>query len=197
MKYFLDFDRTIFDTPSFKKSVARRPTPLQLIGKIPEVVKELFNPEGSGQRFRTFRRMLGTFASHGRFNFSPEELRGFLYPDVESFFARHDCTIVTYGVEAFIRAKVAGALTDLKVTDVIYTPRKKGKTIRKLTEGKEGPFVFVDDAHFQLESVAFWCPDIRVIEIRRDGQEGDGRWPVVTTLDELPAISSSEVRSRA
>ncbi len=25
MKYFLDFDRTVFDTPAFKKAVARRP----------------------------------------------------------------------------------------------------------------------------------------------------------------------------
>lgn len=186
MKYFLDFDRTIFDTPAFKKNVARRPTLEELARQLKEVAKEFFGPTKETSRWRAFRRTLGTFLSHGRLMFLPEELKQFLYPDVPGFLATHDCAIVTYGVEAFIRAKVASALTDLPVSEVIYTSRKKGRTIRKLTEDKtKGPYVFVDDAHFQLESVALWCPDVKVIEIRRDGQAGDGRWPVIGSLTEL------------
>ncbi len=185
MKYFLDFDRTIFDTPAFKKSVARRPTILELLKQAKDVIASLFT-HGTERRLRLFRSALGAYLSHGRFMLTPGELKAFLYPDVPAFLATHDCTIVTYGVEMFIRAKVTSALTDIAIGDVVYTSRKKGRTIRRLTAEKEsGPFVFVDDAHFQLESVARWCPDVKVVEIRRDNLPGDGRWPVVRSLDEL------------
>jgi len=191
MKYFLDFDRTIFDTPSFKKSAARRPTILQLMGQLKSAIAEMANPKTGDSEQRAIRRMWGTFLSHGRFGFSPEELKQFLYPEVSAFLAENDCTIVTYGVEMFIRAKVTSALTDLPETHIVYTPNRKGRTIRKLTEGKEGPFMFVDDAHFQLESVGRHCPDVILMEIRRDGQAGDGRWPVIKTLDELLVLPQS------
>ncbi len=186
MRYFLDFDRTIFDTPAFKKSIKRRPTLLEVLKQLQGAVVALRHPGEGDTRSRIFWRTLGTYLSHGRLLFTPEELKGFLYPDVPAFFAEHDCTIITYGVEAFIKAKVASALTDLKVTDVVYTSRKKGRTIRRLTADKDqGPFVFIDDAPFQLESVTRWCKDVEVIEIRRDQASPDGRWPVVRTLDEL------------
>lgn len=183
MRYFLDFDRTIFDTPAFKKSVARRPTVGQLWVQLKAALKELFGSfEGSSRR-RTFFRMLGTYMSHQRFLFSPAELKDFLYPDAVPFLASHDCTIVTYGVEMFIRAKVTSALSDLPVTDVVYTSKKKGPTIRRLTANKEeAPFVYIDDAVFQLESVARYCPEVKILEMRRDGGKGDGRWPVVHSL---------------
>jgi len=134
-------------------------------------------------------RTLGTFLSHGRFVLSPQDLKKYLYPEVAAFLADHNCTIVTYGVEMFIRAKVISALTDLPVQNVVYTSRRKGPTIRRLTEDKEAaPFVFVDDARFQLESVARWCPEVIVIEIRRDSLPGDGRWPVAHTLDDLATL---------
>lgn len=191
MKYFLDFDRTIFDTPAFKKSVARRPSLGELISQLEGAIEEMLGPSSSGARFRAFRRTLGTFMSHGRFLLTPDELRAFLYPEVSAFLAANDCTIVTYGVEAFIRAKVASALTDLKVTDVIYTRNKKGPVIRRLTEDmKNGPFTYVDDAVFQLISVARYCPNIAIFEMRRDGLPADGRWPVVRSLNELPSDAS-------
>ena len=185
MRYFLDFDRTIFDTPAFKKSVTRRPTMLELLKQAKDVVASLFTPE-TERRLRMFRTALGAYLSHGRFMLTPDELKAFLYPDVAAFLSKHDCTIVTYGVEMFIRAKVTSALTDINIGDVVYTSRKKGRTIRRLTEDKEaGPFVFVDDARFQLESVARWCPEVKVVEIRRDMLPPDGRWPVIRSLDEL------------
>lgn len=186
MKYFLDFDRTIFDTPAFKLSVARRPTVAELGTQFRLAFAELLNPGEGLSRRRVLRRTFGTFMSHGRFAFSPEELKGFLYPDTPGFLATNDCTVVTYGVEAFIKAKVISALTNVPVTDIVYTHRKKGRTIKRLTAENEGPFAFVDDAVFQLESVGAWCPDVLLYEMRRDGGKGDGRWPVVRSLDELP-----------
>lgn len=186
MHYFLDFDRTLFDTPAFKKAIRVRPTVLQLLREFKEVIREAFGPSTQKTRLRIFNRTWGTFLSHGRFAFTPDQLKGFLYPDVAPFLATHSATVVTYGVRAFITAKVTAALTDLPLTEVIYTSRKKGRTIRKLCEKVGGPCTFIDDAHFQLESVARYCPDIDVIEMRRDDQKGDGRWRVIRSLDELP-----------
>lgn len=153
MKYFLDFDRTIFNTPAFKKSLARRQAFLLRLGLL---------------------------------RVTQEEMRSFLYPDVPGFLETHDCTIVTYGVRAFITAKVTSAVGNLPVRDIVYTSRKKGRTIRRLAAAMEGPFTFVDDAHFQCASVQAKCADVDVFEIRRDDRAGDGRWPVIRSLDELP-----------
>ncbi len=157
-----------------------------MLGQFKEALIELGNPENKGAKRRAASRMLGTFLSHGRFLFTPEELKEFLYPDVPGFLATHDCTIVTYGMRAFITAKVASALAGQPLADVVYTSRRKGRTIRRLAKDEQGPCIFVDDAHFQLVSVSKACPDVEVFEMRRDGNAGDGRWPVVRSLDELP-----------
>lgn len=185
MKYFLDFDRTVFDTDAFKKSIAKRPTVLELVRQLEDVVSEFWRHDHTTTRRRKFLRTWGTFLSHGRFTLTPDDLRHFLYPDVAPFLASHDCTIVTYGVRAFITAKVTTALTDLALTDIVYTSRKKGRTIARLCAEEEDACTFVDDMQFQLLSVSSWCPNVRVIEIRRDGGEGGGQWPVIHSLDEL------------
>jgi hypothetical protein len=187
MTYFLDFDRTIFDTPAFKKTVAKRPTVMELFDQSKEVIKELAGQTQTDSKRRIFAKTFGNFISHGRFAFMPDELRTFLYPDVPPFFAKNakNCIIVTYGVRAFITAKVTTALSDFPLENIVYTARKKGRTIRRLCKGSEGPFTYVDDAHFQLESVQKYCPSIKIIEIRRDKRAGDGRWPVIHSLDEL------------
>lgn len=188
MRYYFDFDRTVFDTESFKRAYAKRPSVHQLLHQAKEVIKEFFSSTRSITRRQIFSRTLGTYLSHRRFGFVPEELKEYLYPDAAAFLAAHskDCTIVTYGVRAFITAKVANALTSYPLGDIVYTPRKKGRTLRRLIEGKEGPFIFVDDAHFQLESVGEVCPEIELYEIRRDGHAGDGRWRVIRSFEELP-----------
>ncbi len=185
MKYFLDFDRTVFDTDSFKKAIARRPTVLELLRQLRAAAAEFVSPTTQMRRGRTFLKTFGTFMSHGRFAFTPEELKQFLYPDVEPFLKSHDCTIVTYGVRAFITAKVTTALTDLPLTDIVYTSRKKGRTIKRLSESANDDCTFVDDMIFQLASVSAWCPDVQVIEIRRNHAAGDGRWRVINSFEEL------------
>lgn len=187
MHYYIDFDRTVYDTESFKKAFARRATIPELFRQLGAVLREVFNAERKIPIRRVFTRAFGTFASHGRFGFTPDELKDYLYPDAIAFFHAHakNTTIVTYGVRAFITAKVANALTDVPLNDIVYTHQKKGPVLSRLTKGEEGPFVFVDDAGFQLESVSRMCPDIQVIEIRRDGKDGDGRWPVIRSFEEL------------
>jgi hypothetical protein len=189
MKYFLDFDRTVFDTDAFKISIARRPTVLELMRQFRSAASEFFSRDETTTRRRRFFRTWGTFLSHGRFAFTPEELKHFLYPDVPAFLAAHDCTIVTYGVRAFITAKVTTALTDLPLTDIVYTSRKKGRTIKRLRAQTDDRCTFVDDMPFQLASVAQWCPDVAVVEIRRDQGPGTGRWPVIHSLDALRVVA--------
>ncbi len=152
MHYFIDFDRTIFDTPSFKKALRRRDTFLLHLGLL---------------------------------KMSPDDVKKFLYSDVEGFLASHDCTIVTYGVKSFITAKVISALAHFPHVDVIYTTHRKGPVIKKICESRKGAYTFIDDMHFQLESVSKECPDIKVYEMRRDSMKGDGRWPVIHSLNEL------------
>jgi len=185
MKYFIDFDRTVFDTDAFKKSIAGGPTLRELVTQFRDAVIEFFQHDPTTRRRQRFTRTWGTFLSHGRFAFKPEELTHFLYPDVEPFLSTHDCTIVTYGVRAFITAKVATTLRHLPVTDIVYTSRKKGPTIKRLTEAANDSCTFIDDMHFQLASVSRWCPDVQVIEMRRDGKEGTGSWPVIRSLAEV------------
>jgi hypothetical protein len=185
MKYFLDFDRTVFDTETFKKAVAKRPPLLEVSKQLKNAIKEILSPAQQDFRRRHFLRTLGTYASHGRFAFTAEELRGFLYPDAVRFLKTHHCTIVTYGVRAFITAKVSTALIDFTDLEVEYTSRKKGRTIDRLAKVANEPCTFIDDAVFQLESVSEWCPDVKVIEIRRNGGAGDGRWPVIHSFDEV------------
>lgn len=191
MHYFFDFDRTVFDTDSFKRAVAKRPGIGDLFQQLGSAIKEAVSPTRSLSKRRIFSRTLGTFLSHGRFGFGALELKGYLYPDAVEFFQEHakNCTIVTYGVRAFITAKVTNALTDVPLNDIVYTHQKKGRTIKRLCEGKEGPFVFVDDAVFQLVSVARVCPQVTVIEVRRDNGKGDGRWPVIRSFTELTPSS--------
>lgn len=187
MIYFLDFDRTIFDTPAFKKFVGKQPTLTQLFHQGKAVITELFSHSDSHSQRRIFEKIFGTFVSHGHLDLKHEDLKEFLYPDVTPFLEQHaqNTIIVTYGVRAFITAKVTAALTHFPLGNIVYTRRKKGRTIRRLCKGKEGPFTYVDDAHFQLKSVHKYCPNVKIIEMRRDKQPGDGRWPVIHSLDEL------------
>jgi cystathionine beta-lyase/cystathionine gamma-synthase len=187
MRYYLDFDRTIFDTPAFKKMLSNQPTITELWQQFQDMLEELADPASTGSKRSAFIDAIGTLLSTGRLFFVPNELAKFLHPEVPEFLKKYgpETTIVTYGVQAFIVAKVSSALTDMSIKEIVYTKHRKGRTIRRLTANQQGPFVFVDDAIFQLRSVSKYCPDVQVIEIRRDGRSGDGRWPVIHTLEEL------------
>jgi hypothetical protein len=88
---------------------------------------------------------------------------------------------------SFYMAKVTDALRDFTLADIVYARRSKGHVMSRLIDELEGPYTFVDDMHFQLRSVSKKCPDVEVFEIRRDGKEGNGQWPVIRSLNELPA----------
>lgn len=193
MTYFVDFDRTLFDTPAWKVVVRNRPSIAELAADLERLLLEAHSLRELAHFWHLFTRTLGTFASHGRFLFSSEEVRHYLYRDAEEFIRNHDVVIVTYGVRAFITAKVTSALHELPVKEVVYTKRHKGRTIARLARKYPGPHVFIDDAVFQLASVSRWCPNMLCIEMRRDGTSGDGRWPVATNLEEAVSTIREQV----
>ena len=171
MTYLLDFDRTLFDTDAYKAYLAEQPAYREFLA-LPEL---------------ELAAILDRDAAAGKLAYAPGELAPFLYPDALAFLnARPDARIVTFGNPHLQRSKVESALHALSLSEVHYTgDLRKGPYLLANFASQDG-LVLVDDALAELESVAASCPAMRAIEMRRDGGEGDGRWPVVRSLAELP-----------
>lgn len=124
----------------------------------------------------------------GAVSFAPGELSRFVYPDAASFLREKEnaVTIITFGDPLLQELKVKSALHGIPRISVIYTgDQLKGTYLAPHTHLHRDA-VAVDDLTIQLESYAAECPQIGLYEIRREGEEGDGRWPVIHTLSELP-----------
>lgn len=172
MRYYLDFDRTLFDTDSFYIYLAERPE-LGEVSKLP--VAE-------------FAFELDRMAKEGLLTFAPGELAPFLFQDAASFLREKEnaVTIITYGSVAFQEIKVKSALMGIPRMSVMYTDEvRKGEYLAPHTHLHTGA-VLADDSVVELEILMEKCPSLRLFEMRRDGEEGNGRWPVIRTLAELP-----------
>jgi hypothetical protein len=173
MTFFLDFDRTLFDTDALIAYMAERAD-----------MKDVYSlPEDE------IKKELGRRAEDGNLTFAPGELARFVYSDSEDFLNRHpDAVIVTHGNAALQRIKVENVFSHL-TTKVFYTTEefRKGQYLHeKLGAPHDG--VFVDDRPVELESVTEHCPTFRVFEMRRDGKEGSGKYPVIHSLAELESV---------
>lgn len=172
MRYFLDFDRTLFDTDSFIVYLSERPD----IGSITQ------------QEEMTLAAILDERAKDGSLVFEPGELSRFLYPDAAAFLREKEnaVTIITFGNPALQEIKVKSALFGIPRMAVMYTGGvRKGEFLAPHTHLHEGA-IAVDDSPLELEVLAGSCAPIQLYEIRRDGGKGDGRWPVIRSLTELP-----------
>ena len=153
MMYFLDFDRTLFDTEAFVASMQSR------------------------------------LAVPDDLTFAPGELSPFVYPDVPEFLRLlgNEAVIVTHGNPVLQRMKVESALTGIPRISALYVDQElKGPHVATCLAGSGVPALFSDDTPRELASVETCCPNIRLFEMRRDGGVGDGRWPVVRSLFDLP-----------
>ncbi len=170
MRYFLDFDRTIFDTDAFVSYLFERSGKEKTaLENIEEGIFSLFNKES--------------------ISFEPKELAPFVYIDAATAlrFFENSATILTFGDKEFQKSKVESAVAGIPRVSTLYTEGiLKGEFLRDRRHLWNAEAIFVDDTPAQLESVAKHCPDIRLFEMRRDGQEGDGRWPVIRSLSDLP-----------
>lgn len=171
--YFLDFDRTVFDTDGFFDSLEHHP-----------LVSQLY-VEAEGNHMQMQRLLLAL----PNFSFAPGELTPFMYEDAARFLRDREngVMLITYGHQEFQKAKVESTIFGIPRISTIYTGDvRKGEYIGPHM-GMYGPSpIFVDDAPLELEVLAVHAPNAQLYEIRRDGGEGDGRWPVIRSLSELP-----------
>lgn len=171
MRYYVDFDRTAFDTDSFTPWLRER---LSGTG-IDELPYEAFLKEISIQ------------VTEGKLTFDPGELSQFLYADAAQFLRDKEnaVTIITYGNKELQEAKVKSALYGIPRMSVMYTGDvRKGAFLAPHTH-LHVDAVLADDSSIELEILEQTCPDLALFEMRRDGKSGDGRWPVIQSLTEL------------
>lgn len=111
-----------------------------------------------------------------------------LYVDAASFLREKEnaTTIITSGSKDSFESTVKKTLEGIPRMSVMYTDGvKKGQYLAPHTHLHKDA-VLVDDSPAELAVLAAECPELQLFEIRRDGTEGDGRWPVIKTLSELP-----------
>jgi len=170
MIYFLDFDRTMFDTDAFIRDLRLKDTsldacaPTQLASVLEDRIRQ------------------------GVLSFEPGELAPYVYPDAAQFLRDKEnaVAVITYGPRAFQEAKTKSAFHGIPRVSVMYTENvRKGPFLAPHTHLHRDA-VLADDTVEELELLTEACPDIRLFEMRRDGASGDGRWPVIRALTELP-----------
>ena len=118
----------------------------------------------------------------------PGELSQFLYPDAAQFLRDKEnaVTIITTGSRATHEAKTKSALHGIPRMSVMYTDGvAKGQYLAPHTH-LHVDAVLADDSVEQLQVLAKECPQLGLYEVRRGNGEGDGSWPVIRSLAELP-----------
>ena len=172
MMYFLDFDRTTFNTDAF--------TPYLREKFIGTVFADLPSD--------VFATAMDTLVRENTLTFEPGELSSFLYEDAGRFLRdkENGVMLITHSNPAFQKAKVESALHGIPRISTIYTGDvRKGDYLAPHIGMYGTSPVFVDDTVLELEIFSARCPGAVVYEMRRNGEPGDGRWPVLTSLTEL------------
>ena len=169
MTYFLDFDRTLFDTEAFKRMLRDR-----LCSGAPASNQELVE-------------RIHAACLSGEVTFAPGELASFIYPDARTFLESEQAgmAVITYGNPELQRMKVESALPEFR-GDVHYTGDSRKAAYLAHLGGAYERAVAVDDAPIELAAWTETFPAFSIYEIRRDDMSGDGRWPVIHSLLELP-----------
>lgn len=173
MTYFLDFDRTLFDTTAFLEYLISRGGLVELQGKT-EVEQAT---------------LLNLMASAGKLTFEKGELRQFFFSDAAEFLGTHggESVIVTAGNEALQRAKCENAFAEYPDVKLFYTgEERKGPFIARIEEDFPKPWTFVDDKTTELDSVGGVHPETRLFQMCRRGLEPSGGYPALFSFAELP-----------
>ncbi len=190
MIYFLDFDRTLFDTDTFAEKLPELP--------VAEPFREDIRAAVEAGRANTLSADRGEHDAWQRLyeavraaplSFAPGELEPFLYRDTAEFLRAlgNEAIIITFGDEAWQKAKVESALAGVVRKTALYTGNALKADFLSTWPGYYGQeAIYTDDRPHELAAMAAAFPNMRVYEMRRDGAPGDGRWPVVRSLSELP-----------
>jgi hypothetical protein len=190
MTYFLDFDRTLFDTDAYNRSLADEPACAPFREEILHVIRTPYHDLAADDpaRLAVWAKVTEVMSS-GELTFAPNYLSRFVYPDVPEVLRKlaSDAVIITFGELTRQKTKIASALTDCMPPTILYVGDAKKAAYLKTWEGYTGePAVFVDDRPSELSLMQELFPQMRLFEMRRDAGAGDGRWPVIRSLAELP-----------
>lgn len=173
MTWFLDFDRTIFDTDRFIRHVHRNNLGSHSLG------------EGA------IGKIWNELVKSGKLKFFPGELTSFLYQDALEFFKRHpgECVIMTYNNPALQKAKIKSSFFEVITPEpkVLYTlQQRKGHFLEDILKRFTTPYRFVDDSVDELLLVGKSCMGVEIYEMRRDDKAGMAVYRTLKSFDELP-----------
>jgi hypothetical protein len=189
MTYFLDFDRTLFDTDAFNVSLADEPGCAPFADELRAVVAAGRDATLTGGDVRVAAwAKVSDAIKNGTLVFAPGYLSKFLYKDAPEFLRMlgSEAIIVTYGDPVLQRAKVESALAGVVRRTVLYTGSISKSEYLASWPGYFGaPAQFVDDRVTELEGLAQKFPNMTLFEMRRDGGKGDGRFKVIGSLSEV------------
>ncbi len=190
MLYLLDFDRTLFDTDDYNRMLVTEPACAPFADELRAVLSEDRDEtlHGSRERLEAWHKVSEAIRS-GALTFAPGELARFLYPDVPEFLRGmgNEAVIMTLGEIERQRVKITSSLADVVRLTVLYTGKELKAEYLSEWPGYYGQqALLVDDRAVELEALAERFPALSLYEMRRDGAPGDGRWPVVRSLTELP-----------
>lgn len=124
-----------------------------------------------------------------RTSYEPGELSRFLYPDARGFLLDkgNAVIIVTAADQSADAAFMQSALYGIPRIAVMYTNGKlKGEFLAPYIGMYGQTPVFVDDSAAHVASMETSCPSVQLFQMCRGEIEGDGRWPIVRSLAELP-----------
>ncbi len=173
MTYFLDFDRTLFDTSAFLAYIVERDGLDELRSKTEvEMAARLNGP-----------------VAEGAIRFEKDELAQFLFPDAAVFLKAHgkESVIVTAGNPALQRAKCENVFASYPIFAIIYADdERKGPVLAKVAGSFPKPWIFIDDKPAELESVVVLLPEMSVYQSGRGTLPVLGAYPVIHSLAELP-----------
>ncbi len=190
MTYFLDFDRTLFDTDAYYLYLLEKPAVASIRAQLASVIasKRDQTLTGGSERVDVWDQV-SALIHDGTLAFTPGELSQFVYEDAFDRLATigKDTVILTFGEKERQRVKVESGLANTSVQAVHYLEEgTKAEFLRSLETDISSDALFVDDRPVELEAMSVAFPNIALYEMRRDEKAGDGRWPVVRSLTELP-----------
>lgn len=190
MTYFLDFDRTLFDSDAYNEYLLTLPACASFHDELREVLRQGRDETKLPSMVRTtvWDKLTDVLKS-GELTFAPGELSQFVYHDVSEFL-RHmgnEAIIITYGEKTRQKAKLESALAGTVRLTVLYTEDLlKSEYLEKYPHLVPAQAIFVDDLAEHLEGVEKAFPHVSLYEMRRDAKQGTGKWKIIHSLTELP-----------
>ena len=183
--YFLDFDRTLFDTPLlYKRGIES--------GAIPQEFVPLVETAIAGKADYSVPEWDGFFGGLEReeFEIIPADASALVYADAKEFLASHgnEVVVVTAGRVSVQKRKVERSGVLALVQNVIYSEYDpKGDVLARNYSHFTDAVIFVDDKESQLTSVKTHFPDCSVFQIvRSEITIPSVQYPILRSLTELP-----------